>query len=259
MTGPGKGPRERFSQRATSYDLGRPRYPDALFAWYQERFGLSAETVVADVGAGTGLHTAGLLAITGLVWAIEPNEAMRARAESRFARTPKVRVVAGSAESTGVPAGSVDLVTAAQAFHWFDPEGFALEVHRIQARPAAWALVWNVRDPDANRFTAGYEALLHRWGDGYGGIRSSWGDPERVARFSGALTETQWFENVLPLDLEAARANMASCSFMPPAGSPAAADAQNALEALFARESEDGRVDLVYRTLVIAPAGEGKS
>ena len=44
-----------------------------------------------------------------------------------------------------------DLVTAAQAFHWFDPEPYAREVARIQRKPAAWALVWNVRDPDANQ------------------------------------------------------------------------------------------------------------
>ncbi|NNF29273.1 MAG: methyltransferase domain-containing protein, partial [Gemmatimonadetes bacterium] len=179
--------------------------------------------------------------------------------ESRFAGTENVRVIAGSAERSGVPPGSADLVTAAQAFHWFDPEAFAREVQRIQARPAAWALVWNVRDPEANRFTAEYEAILHRWGDGYGDIRASWGRPDTVGRFSEGPTDRRLFENILPLGLDAARANLASCSFMPPAGSAKAAEALAALDELFDREAVGGRVDLVYRTLVMTPASGSAS
>ena len=254
MSAPGAAPRERFSQRAGSYDLGRPRYPAALFDWYRERFRLSAESVVADIGAGTGLHTAGLVDDAKLIWAVEPNEAMRKKAESRFEQLEHVRVLAGSAEKTGVPTGSVDLVTAAQAFHWFDPAAFADEVGRLLSPGGAWALTWNVRDPEANRFTARFEGILHRWGKGYGDIRASWGNPDTVARFSQGPVERYHFENPLPLDLVSARANLASCSFMPQAGSAEAAQAQAALDALFEEEAVDGEVHLVYGTLAIAPS-----
>ena len=254
MIGDSSAPLERFSLRAQSYDVGRPRYPAALFDWYRDRFHLTEESVVADIGAGTGLHTEGLADLAGLVWAVEPNGDMRARAEERFAGRDDVRVVAGAAEASGIPRGSVDLVTAAQAFHWFDPEGFSAEVDGMLARPGAWALVWNVRDPGANPFTAGYEAILHRWGRGYGDIRASWANPETIARFSDLATEQHVFENVLTLDAEGAHANLASCSFMPAPGSPEAHQAQEALDHLFEEQAREGTVDLVYRTVAIAPA-----
>lgn len=257
MNADSSAPLERFSVRAQSYDLGRPRYPSALFQWYRTRFRISAESVIADVGAGTGLHTEGLVGMAGTVWAVEPNAKMRMKAEARFAEENNVRVVDGSAENTGLPGGSVDLVTVAQAFHWFDPEAFSAEVERILAPSGGWALVWNVRDPGGNRFTEGYEGILHRWGLGYGEIRASWADPEKIGRFTSAPTERHEFENVLTLDREGAHANLSSCSFMPAPGSTDALEAQGALDQLFEEESGEGVVDLVYRTVAIAPsAGE---
>src|SRR4051794_41106525 len=102
-------PRTRFEPHAQAYAMGRPGYPRAL-----GELVASLGREVADVGAGTGLATEMLLACGLDVIAIEPSPAMRAAA--------RVPVREGSAEATGLPDGSVDVVFAAQAAHWFDPE-----------------------------------------------------------------------------------------------------------------------------------------
>ncbi len=253
MTKAPPDPRERFTQRAEPYDRGRPGYPEELYTWYRERFTLKAESVVADVGAGTGLHTEGLADIAGKVWAVEPNDRMRGQAEERFRGSATVHLFSGSAEDTGLPDASVDLVTAAQAFHWFDPAAFAREVERVLRRPGGWCLVWNVRNPEGNGFTAGYEEILHRFGSGYAAIRASWGDPEGIARFFGGSVDRRLLPNGQVFDFDGVEANMASSSYMPPVGTEGWGLARAALDVLFRRENHGGLVELAYETLTVTP------
>lgn len=254
MTEAAPDPRERFSQRAEPYDRGRPVYPAELYTWYREQFRLADQSVVADVGAGTGLHTEGLVGLAGQVWAVEPNERMRSQARERFRGSSSVRLSSGSAEHTGLPDASVDLVTAAQAFHWFEPEAFSREVVRILRRQGCWCLVWNVRNPEGNAFTAGYEEILHRFGTGYAAIRSSWGDPGPVAKFFGGSVDRRLLPNRQALDFEGVEANMASSSYMPSVGTEGWGPARAALDALFRRENHGGLVELDYETLVVTPS-----
>ncbi len=92
---------------------------------------------------------------------IEPNAEMRATA-SATSPGPGERPVTyrdGRAESTGLPAAVADLVLAAQAFHWFEPDAALREFHRI-LKPDGWAaLMWNERD-EQDPFTAAYGAVI---------------------------------------------------------------------------------------------------
>ena len=243
---------DRFSTRAPSYDLGRPSYPGALFEHYREVFSLGPGRVVADVGAGTGIHAGQLRALSVSVVAVEPNPRMRDRATARFDGDSGVRVVAGSAEATGLGDSSVDLVVAAQAFHWFDPDAFREECQRILRRPHAWALVWNIRNPRRNRFTEGYEAVLHRYGKGYGAIRDSWGAEEAVARFAGdSSTRRRTFPNDRSLDAEALEALLDSSSYMPLPGDPSHDEVRREVEELVRLHGRKGSVTMAYDTVVI--------
>ena len=128
-------PTERFTSRADAYARYRPGYPPAAVTLLQQRCGLSAQAVVADVGSGTGILTALLLASGAQVFGIEPNDAMRAVAEASLQDWPRFRSVNGTAENTTLAPQSVDLLVAGQAFHWFDvpkarAEGAARDSHR---------------------------------------------------------------------------------------------------------------------------------
>ena len=137
-------PTARFADRAADYRLYRPDYAPAAIDALLEPLD-PAKAVIADVGAGTGISTrqvAARLRPGARVLAIEPNPAMRDAAEPH----PLVEWRAGTGESTGLPAASVDLVLCAQAFHWFRAgEAFA-EFRRILRPGGRLALLNNDRD-----------------------------------------------------------------------------------------------------------------
>jgi ubiquinone/menaquinone biosynthesis C-methylase UbiE len=148
-------PLDRFSDRAVDYACYRPSYPLAAIATILHNLGDPDHLMAADIGAGTGI-SARLLADQGVqVWAVEPNEAMQRAAAAH----PRVTWQVGTAEKTGLPDTSVDLVTCFQAFHWFDPEASLSEFHRILKPSGRLALVWNNRDR-TDPLTAGYSDLV---------------------------------------------------------------------------------------------------
>ena len=153
-----KTPTERFSNRVENYAKYRPRYPDAAL---QLLCGIvPPPAVVADIGSGTGIFTKQLLNAGFEVYAIEPNDAMRGEAERSLKSEPLFRSVKGTAESTSLPDHFADLITSAQAFHWFDRVKAKAEFRRI-LRPGKWAaLIWNERQADASRLGWKYEELL---------------------------------------------------------------------------------------------------
>jgi ubiquinone/menaquinone biosynthesis C-methylase UbiE len=129
---------ERFTGRVANYDRYRQRYPAAavleqLTSWC----GLQPDWTVADIGAGTGMLAEVFLQNGHRVLAVEPNEEMRAACERLASSWPRLTVLDGSAEATGLADASVDLVAAGRAFHWFDVPRALAEFRRVM-RPQGW-------------------------------------------------------------------------------------------------------------------------
>jgi SAM-dependent methyltransferase len=174
-----------FDGWAGEYDRFRPGYPDELFEEVQRRLELPARPLVVDVGAGTGRAS---LAMAGLGWRVTSVEPGRAMLEVLRARAADegltLSTVQASAEATGLDPQTVDLVTAAQAFHWFDADRALAEFARILRPGGGVALFWNVRDADASPFLADYAALLRRYrpdGGDMGRYETSGRDATRAA------------------------------------------------------------------------------
>jgi ubiquinone/menaquinone biosynthesis C-methylase UbiE len=129
-----------FDSVADTYERTRPGYSDAAIEWVAQRYPLSR---VLDLGAGTGKLTRQLVAHGAEVIAVEPGEAMRAVLERMV---PEATSLAGSAESIPLPDASVDVVTAAQAFHWFRTEEALAEIHRVLKPGGGCALISNEWD-----------------------------------------------------------------------------------------------------------------
>lgn len=120
---------ERFTGKAEVYAKARPSYPDAAID-YLVSLALPG-AVFADVGAGTGKLTE-LLARKGYqIFAVEPNADMQEQLTVTLSPYPNARTVVGSAEATTLPDKSIDIITCAQALHWFDPNSFRDECRRI--------------------------------------------------------------------------------------------------------------------------------
>jgi ubiquinone/menaquinone biosynthesis C-methylase UbiE len=113
-------PTQRFSDRVENYVKYRPGYPAAIIDTLRAECQLTADSVVADVGSGTGILAEMFLKHGARVLGIEPNRQMRAAAECLLGGCARFMSVAATAEATTLPAHSVDFVTAGQAFHWFD-------------------------------------------------------------------------------------------------------------------------------------------
>lgn len=240
-------PRARFTDRVADYVRYRPDYPAAVLEALQA-LGLGRESVVADVGSGTGIFAALLLRSGAQVYGLEPNEAMRSAAEALLGGEPRFHSMAGSAEATGLGDSSVDLVTAAQAFHWFDAETSRAEFRRI-LRPGGWvALVWNHRREGSTPFLAAYEELLQRYGTDYAAVNHRQIDPAQLAAFYGGGVELRTFPHAQQLDREGLRGRLFSSSYTPRAGDPAREPMLRELEEIFDRHERGGQVTIEYDT-----------
>jgi len=152
-----------FDAWAGEYDRFRPGYPDELFATIAQRLSLPKHPVVVDMGAGTGRASLAMAALGWRVTAVEPGRAMLDVLLSRATNDGLVVAMRqANAEETGLDPASADLVTAAQAFHWFDPLPALDEMARIVRPGGGIALFWNVRDAERSRFLADYGQLLRR-------------------------------------------------------------------------------------------------
>lgn len=130
---------QKFTGKADNYDKYRPSYPESLIDWLYEK---TAAENITDIGAGTGKFTACLAKKPWKITAVEPNEDML---EKLRINLPKINIVKASAENTELPADSFDLITVAQAFHWFDKDKFKEECRRLLKSGGKLAIVWNER------------------------------------------------------------------------------------------------------------------
>jgi len=147
-----RGPYTAFADVAGAYERGRPGYPEEAVRWLAG----DEPCDVIDLGAGTGKLTRALVALSHRVIAIEPLDEMRAELEAAL---PAVHALPGSAEVIPLPDGSTDVVTSAQAFHWFDHDDAMPEIARVLRPGGRIALVWNSRD-DRDPWMARLSAII---------------------------------------------------------------------------------------------------
>lgn len=242
-------PTRRFSDRAEAYAQYRPSYPPALVAKLAGRARLTANSTVADVGAGTGIFTALLLPLAGRVYAVEPNAAMRAAAEEQFRGNPRFTSVAAPAEATTLPDASVDLVTVAQAFHWFDHQAFRRECVRILRPNGQVGLVWNERLAASSPFMADYERLLKTKARNYDQVKHSLVDEVVIrAFFHPGTFEEIARPNPQSFDLPGIIGRAASSSYVPNVGQAGHQEFMADLTILFQRHAQNGRLVINHST-----------
>lgn len=237
---------ERFSIRADAYSRYRPSYPRAVLDVLERQCGLTPASVIADIGCGTGLLADLFLAYGCQVIGVEPNQEMRQAGERFLAGHGRFHSVSGRAEATGLPDSSVDMVTAAQAFHWFDAQRCHTEFRRI-LRPDGWlVLVWNERPRDAAGFQAEYAETANRYANELNRIKEENID----VVFGGRSWRLERLSNQQRLDRDGLVGRLSSTSYAPAPGTPEHDAMEQALSALFDRHQHDGYVTLLYETLV---------
>lgn len=202
--------RQGFQVAADAYERGRPNYPPAAVEFLLQTLNISSETTLVDLAAGTGKFTR-LLATSGCrLIAVEPVAGMR---QKFSALLPDVLVLDGTAESIPLDTASVDVITVAQAFHWFQGAAALAEIHRVLKPGGHLALIWNVRDESVDWVTQMTAIIDPHQGDTPRYKSGQWRQAfEQTSLFTPL--ETQHFSYVHQYDLDASVDRVASISFI---------------------------------------------
>jgi SAM-dependent methyltransferase len=244
-------PAGRFTGLAENYAKYRPSYPPAAIDFIVKHCQLGPRSQLVDIGCGTGISSC-IFSERGIaVIGVDPNDEMRRQAERTAASlggpTPAYRK--GSAEETGLPDASADVVLAAQAFHWFAPEPTLREFCRI-LRPGGWVvLMWNERD-QADACTRDYGQVIRSAPDA-AAVEVPRGKAGDVLLTSSLFVDAARlpFTNEQALDEDGLLGRAFSASYAP--REPAAAHAfAKELHHVFARWQRNGTVTLRYETSV---------
>jgi SAM-dependent methyltransferase len=179
--------KDHFSGHATTYRDARPQYPAALFDWLASE--APARRLAWDAGCGNGQASVALASRFARVHATDPSANQIANAEAR----PNIDYRVEPGEASSLPSASADLVTVAQALHWFDFDAFFGEVHRV-LKPGGLFAAWAYSDC---RVTPAIDALKDRV---YVDLVGPYWPPER------ALVEAGYATIPFPLDEVAAPA-----------------------------------------------------
>jgi ubiquinone/menaquinone biosynthesis C-methylase UbiE len=243
---------KRFTDRVANYVKYRPGYPEEVIAHLEKEGSLVPDSTIADIGAGTGIFTKLLLEKGYKVYAIEPNDAMREEADRQLSHFEQYHSMTGTADKTGLSAGSMEMIVCAQAFHWFNTPETKTEFQRILKPGGKVALIWNNRDVEADPFATAYDALLKTL---------SGGDYERVnhqnltpADFERLYKDGKYaldkFPNQQVFDFEQMAGRAYSSSYVPAEDTEAGKAFKQQLKELFDTYQRDGKVIFRYNTEV---------
>jgi SAM-dependent methyltransferase len=228
-------PKIRFSSRVENYIKYRPNYPQEIIEFLTEKRMLTERSVVADIGSGTGILSEIFLKNGNIVYGIEPNIDMRKAGEKLLEKYARFFSVDGSAELTGLGKKSIDLITAGQAFHWFDIERTKLEFKRILKPNGYVVLIWNNRKKKGDNFSNLYENLVSQYGIDYKEVRKEEGNVNKFYK---------------EMDLEGFKGRFLSASYIPLENDPIFPEMISKLEEIYFKFEQNGTIKLEYDTEV---------
>ena len=239
---------ERFSNRVENYVKFRPGYPAEVLQFLRDELDLSASSVIADIGSGTGISAKLFLENGNRVYGVEPNAVMREAAEKFLKGFPNFKSIDGTAENTNLPDESVDFVVAAQAFHWFDPSKTRAEFKRILKGNGFIVLIWNERQLDSTDFLREYEQLVLEFATDYKDVRHEKVTAEIIGEFFQTSFHKKVFQNNQILDFEGLKGRMLSSSYIPTEENPRFGEMIKTLESLFTKHQKNDTIQISYDT-----------
>ena len=239
---------KKFTGRADDYTNARPSYSEAFIKMLFEKLGFNENTIVADVGSGTGKLSKQMLEKGCTVYCVEPNDDMRNTAEKELGCFDSFRSVNGNASDTKLESSSIDFVTVAQAFHWFNADEFKRECLRILKPHGKVILVWNTRDLESEFNAKSYE-IYKKYCPSFKGYHGGMKDDDnRIYDFFDNNCEKLIFDNPIEFTKEKFIKRSLSGSYSLKEGDENYDAYINELENLFDEFSNDGIVIMDNRT-----------
>jgi SAM-dependent methyltransferase len=244
-------PTQRFSDRVENYIKYRPGYPAQVVTYLHDECNLSDDSVIADIGSGTGIFTKLLVNRGYRVYAVEPNTAMQQAIRQQLGAHANFIPVNGSAEVTTLEAKTIDLIVCAQAFHWFNKGETRLEFKRILKDDGYVALIWNNRDANADDFSTAYENILKKDSPDYKQVNHrNINETDLKAFFRDGIFKEVRYPNMQVFDEAGFLGRAFSSSYVPAEGTHAGEKFREALKAIFREYNKGGKVSFQYQTEV---------
>lgn len=234
-----------FDMKSEKYLEYRPMFPQAAVDLI---FATISEPIIADIGSGTGRLSGRCLGRAKELYAVEPNAQMRRTAEMQLSEYPNYHSVAAFAQQTSLPENSVDVITVASAYHWFDNEATRQEFRRILKKDGYVFLFWdiytgNIFDSEKEIIDQKYRELNNRPASGI--IRQ-----ERAENLFGKNKyQKQVFETTIYQSFEAFLGGWSSASYMPKIGTKEYKTYEKEARALFEHFAVNGLLETKITTL----------
>lgn len=238
----------RFSDRVENYIKYRPGYPSEIIYYLKSEDILKSDSVIADIGSGTGISSEMFLKNGNTVYAIEPNTPMREAAEKLLSKYYNFRSINAAAENTTLPDNSIDLIVCAQAFHWFDIPKVKIEFKRILKPEGSVCLIWNERVLNGNPFLIDYEKLLLKYGTDYANVRHENIDDNKLAEFFAGGYITKTYPNKQVFDYKGVKGRLLSSSYTPQKNNLLYEPMLAELKQIFDKNEIDGKIEFLYDT-----------
>jgi ubiquinone/menaquinone biosynthesis C-methylase UbiE len=238
---------KRFSDRVDNYQRFRPSYKDETIDYIFDNFGLSKKSVLADIGSGTGIFTEKILQKCKKVYAVEPNTEMRTAAEKRLSINKSFQSINGTSENTTLDNESIDAITVAQAFHWFNIEDTKKEFKRILKKDTFVFLIWNNRVTNTP-FLKEYEEILVNKIPEYTEVNHNNITEDIIKTFLIRDYSKVIFRNNQIFDLEGVFGRLSSSSYTPKQDTKEYEIIKEAIINAFNKYSTDGVISFNYNT-----------
>lgn len=210
---------------------------------------MNNNSVVADIGSGTGKLTQIFLDNGNIVFGVEPNKEMRRGGERVLKSYKNFTSINGTAENTTLPDKSIDLIIAGQAFHWFKIKETKLEFNRILKKNGYVVLIWNDREtvnPKNKSFLGEYESLLIEFGTDFKKVRKNNIDSKTFGKFFTNKYNLKKFTNYQIFDFKGLKGRLLSSSYIPIDRGKLYDDMIAGLKNLYLRYENNGKVKFDY-------------
>ncbi|MGF3106161.1 class I SAM-dependent methyltransferase [Rossellomorea sp. DUT-2] len=237
-----------FDNKTKEYAIGRPSYPSEILKVIRE-LGVNNQSTIADIGAGTGILTHMLGSLECNVLAIEPNEQMLVECRKYCNELNNIQFIKAPAEKTSLKENSVDIITIAQAFHWFDKELCKKEFQRILKENGYVVILWNEMQNDS-QFAKEYTTVLNNYKVKTTAAISNFDPDEEKINFFGQDYTKVYYENWQTATEEGFLGGALSLSYTPSKLDNTYEEFVAELHRLFSKYQQNDKVTFHYKTEV---------
>ncbi|MEJ2614579.1 MAG: class I SAM-dependent methyltransferase [Ignavibacteriaceae bacterium] len=239
--------KERFSNRVENYIKYRPGYPKEIITFLSEEINFNSFWIVADIGSGTGILSKLFLDNGNFVFCVEPNNEMRKAGEQQLSNYTHFKSINGSSENTVLETSSIDLISAGQAFHWFDVQKSREEFKRILKKKGYVSLICNNRKTTTSKFLREYENLLINFSVDYKLVDHKNVNEKILSGFFNSY-ELKTFSNYQIFNFEELKGRLLSSSYAPMPEQSGYKQMIERLKRIFNQNKIDGKVKIEYDT-----------